>query len=163
MLNVIVRDMAASPDFYQRLGIAIPGEAAGDHVQLKMPGGFSLELDTGESTRLWHAGWGADPASARVVLGFMLDPATMPTAPRGSGARGHIGDRHPALPMFCSALSSMPGQACCRPLKTLDPALGGRRQVQPGSPARLAQAGTRTSRLVSSREDTPAGTPGHAR
>ena len=57
MLNVIVRDMAASLDFYQRLGIAIPGEAAGDHVQLKMPGGFSLELDTAESARLWHAGW----------------------------------------------------------------------------------------------------------
>jgi uncharacterized glyoxalase superfamily protein PhnB len=72
MLNVIVQDMAASLDFYQRLGIAIPGEAAGDHVQLKMPGGFSLELDTAESARLWHAGWRADPASARVVLGFML-------------------------------------------------------------------------------------------
>lgn len=41
-------------------------------MQLKMPGGFSLELDTAESTRLWHAGWRADPASARVVLGFML-------------------------------------------------------------------------------------------
>ena len=28
MLNVIVADMAASLDFCQRLGIAIPGEAA---------------------------------------------------------------------------------------------------------------------------------------
>ena len=56
MLNVIVRDMAASLDFYQRLGVAITGEAAGDHVQLKMPGGFSLELDTAKSARLWHAG-----------------------------------------------------------------------------------------------------------
>jgi len=37
-----------------------------------MPGGFSLELDTAESARLWHAGWRADPASTRVVLGFML-------------------------------------------------------------------------------------------
>ena len=27
MLNVVVRDMAASLDFYQRLGIAAPGEA----------------------------------------------------------------------------------------------------------------------------------------
>jgi catechol 2,3-dioxygenase-like lactoylglutathione lyase family enzyme len=188
MLNVIVRDMAASLDFYRRLGIAIPGEAADDHVQLKMPGGFSLELDTAGSARLWHAGWRADPASARVVLGFMLasrtavddryaeliatgyrgrrppfdafwgaryavvadpdgndvglmspveesrrdmaataipralmltrtrrrsagpkigtDPGPSPTpnpapilaAPRGSGARGHIGHRHPALP-----------------------------------------------------------------
>jgi Glyoxalase/Bleomycin resistance protein/Dioxygenase superfamily len=37
-----------------------------------MPGGFSLELDTAESARLWHAGWRADPAGAKVVLGFML-------------------------------------------------------------------------------------------
>src|SRR5690348_1534937 len=74
MLNVIVRDMAASLDFYQRLGTAVPGpgDDTGAHVQLKMPGGFSLELDTAESARLWHAGWRADPASAKVVLGFML-------------------------------------------------------------------------------------------
>jgi uncharacterized glyoxalase superfamily protein PhnB len=74
MLNVVVGDMVASLDFYRRLGIAVPapGDAAGAHVQLKMPGGFSLELDTAESARLWHAGWRADPASANVVLGFML-------------------------------------------------------------------------------------------
>ena len=72
MLNVIVADMAATLDFYQRLGIAVPRDPAGAHVQLKMPGGFSPELDTAESARLWHAGWRADPASARVVLGFML-------------------------------------------------------------------------------------------
>jgi uncharacterized glyoxalase superfamily protein PhnB len=41
-------------------------------VQLKMPGGFSLELDTTESARLWQAGWRAGPASAKVVLGFAL-------------------------------------------------------------------------------------------
>jgi hypothetical protein len=74
MLNVVVRDMAVSLDFYRRLGTAVPGpaDAAGPHVQLKMPGGFSLELDTAESARLWHAGWRADPASATVVLGFVL-------------------------------------------------------------------------------------------
>jgi uncharacterized glyoxalase superfamily protein PhnB len=74
MLNLVVRDMAASLDFFRRLGVAVPdGDAAGDaHVQLRMPGGFSLELDTAESARLWHAGWRADPASAGVVLGFKL-------------------------------------------------------------------------------------------
>ena len=58
MLNVVVGDMAASLGFYHRLGIAVPGGevAAGGHVQLRMPGGFSLELDTAESARLWHAG-----------------------------------------------------------------------------------------------------------
>lgn len=74
MLNLVVDDMAASIDFYRRLGVTPPsGEDAADpHVQLRMPGGFSLELDTAESARLWHAGWRADPASARVVIGFAL-------------------------------------------------------------------------------------------
>lgn len=45
-------------------------DAAGAHVQLRMPGGFSLEPGTAESARLWHAGWRADPARVRVVIGF---------------------------------------------------------------------------------------------
>ena len=73
MLNVVVRDTAASVEFYRRLGVVPEGDdATGGHVQLPMPGGFSLELDTAESVRLWHAGWRADPASARVVMGFAL-------------------------------------------------------------------------------------------
>src|SRR5919201_1239920 len=74
MLNVVVADMAASLDFYRRLGAWLPGgDLAGSaHVQLKMPGGFSLELDTAESMRLWHAAGRADPGSVRVVIGFAL-------------------------------------------------------------------------------------------
>jgi catechol 2,3-dioxygenase-like lactoylglutathione lyase family enzyme len=74
MLNLVVDDMRASLDFYRRLGIAVPADAesGGPHLQLRMPGGFSLELDTAESARLWHAGWRTDPATARVVIGFSL-------------------------------------------------------------------------------------------
>jgi hypothetical protein len=72
MRNVIVRDTAATLDSCQRPGIAVPGDAATAHVQLTMPGRFSLELDTADPARLWHAGWRAGPASTRVVLGFML-------------------------------------------------------------------------------------------
>jgi catechol 2,3-dioxygenase-like lactoylglutathione lyase family enzyme len=74
MLNVVVGDMAATIDFYRRLGV-VPGDGedvSGPHVQLRMPSGFSLELDTAESARLWHAGWRADPASVGVVIGFAL-------------------------------------------------------------------------------------------
>lgn len=74
MLNVVVGDMPASLEFYRRLGVAVPdlGAEPGAHVQLRMPGGFSLELDTAESVRVWHAGWRADPASTGVVIGFAL-------------------------------------------------------------------------------------------
>ncbi len=71
MLNLIVGDMTASLEFYRRLGIPVPDEdSPGMHVQLRMPGGLSLELDTAQSAQVWHAGWRADPASARVVIGF---------------------------------------------------------------------------------------------
>ena len=74
MLNVVVTDMAATVAFYQRLGVAVPDDvdAEAAHVQLRMPGGFSLELDTAESARLWHAGWRAEPDSVDVVIGFAL-------------------------------------------------------------------------------------------
>jgi uncharacterized glyoxalase superfamily protein PhnB len=74
MVNLVVNDMAASLDFYRRLGIAVPegADADGAHIQLRMPGGFSLELDTAESARLWHAAWRADPAGVSIVVGFSL-------------------------------------------------------------------------------------------
>jgi catechol 2,3-dioxygenase-like lactoylglutathione lyase family enzyme len=73
MLNLVVGDMQASLEFYRRLGVTVPGPESHDpHVQLRMPGGFSLELDTAESVRLWHAGWRADPGRVGAVLGFSL-------------------------------------------------------------------------------------------
>jgi len=74
MLSLVVADMPASLDFCCRLGVAVPdgGDAAGPHVQLRMPGGFSPGLDTAGSARVWHAGWRAGPASVRVVIGFAL-------------------------------------------------------------------------------------------
>ncbi|MGH8999564.1 MAG: VOC family protein [Acidimicrobiia bacterium] len=74
MLNVVVADMARSLDFYARLGAAetVGEDPSSAHVQLRMPGNFSLELDTADSARLWHAGWRADPSSVRVVIGFSL-------------------------------------------------------------------------------------------
>jgi len=74
MLNVVVADMAASMEFYRRVGVSIPegADPSGPHVQLRMPSGFSLELDTAESAQVWHAGWRADPAGVQVVIGFAL-------------------------------------------------------------------------------------------
>lgn len=73
MLNLIVDDMPASLDFYRRLGVQVPSDdSPGMHVQLRMPGGLSLELDTAESAQVWHAGWRAEPGSVNVVIGFSL-------------------------------------------------------------------------------------------
>jgi uncharacterized glyoxalase superfamily protein PhnB len=71
-LNLLVEDMAASLDFYRRLGAVAANDESGPHAELSLPGGVSLELDTMESARLWHAGVRADPASGRVIIGFSL-------------------------------------------------------------------------------------------
>jgi uncharacterized glyoxalase superfamily protein PhnB len=70
-LNLVVGDMSASLDFYRRLGVAAP--ETGPHAELSLPAEFTLELDTEESARLWHAGLRADPATGRVVIGFALE------------------------------------------------------------------------------------------
>lgn len=71
-LNLLVDDMAASLDFYRRLGAGTPGDESGPHAELSLPGEVSLELDTVESARRWHAGVRADPRSGRFVVGFSL-------------------------------------------------------------------------------------------
>ncbi len=76
MLNVIVWGMAASLDFYRRLGVAVPDDVnpADAHVQLRMPGGFSLELDSrvrpAAARRRGAAADGPTPAKVDVVIGF---------------------------------------------------------------------------------------------
>jgi uncharacterized glyoxalase superfamily protein PhnB len=74
MLNLVVGDIQASTEFYRRLGVAGPDgvTATGGHAQLRMPGGFSLELDDAGSARLWHAAFRSDPATVGVVIGFAL-------------------------------------------------------------------------------------------
>jgi catechol 2,3-dioxygenase-like lactoylglutathione lyase family enzyme len=105
MLNVVVRDMAASVAFYRRLGVVVPEEAdtSGVHVELRMPQGFSLELDTADSARVWHAGWRVDPASVSVVIGFSL-PSRQAVDERYDvlTAAGHVG-RQPPFDAFWGA------------------------------------------------------------
>ncbi len=69
MLNVVVADMAASLDFYRRLGVAAPeGDSAGDvHVQLRLPSREAVDERYAELTSAGYAGrqppfdafWGA--------------------------------------------------------------------------------------------------------
>jgi catechol 2,3-dioxygenase-like lactoylglutathione lyase family enzyme len=104
MLNLVVHDMDASLDFYRRLGVVADDEtASGGHVQLRMPGGFSLELDIADMARLWHAGFRADPASGKAVIGFAL-PSRQAVDERYADLTdaGHLG-RQPPFDAFWGA------------------------------------------------------------
>jgi len=72
-LNIVVRDMDASVDFYRRLGIAIPEtlpEWQRHHRTAEMDGDVDLDLDSAAFTPQWNAGWPA--AQAGVVVGFRV-------------------------------------------------------------------------------------------
>jgi uncharacterized glyoxalase superfamily protein PhnB len=80
-LSLFARDMAASLAFYQRLGIAVPEEALqqasvgqAHHVELPMPGGFTLELDSQAVTKAYDPGWKeAASGGARLTIGFHVE------------------------------------------------------------------------------------------
>jgi catechol 2,3-dioxygenase-like lactoylglutathione lyase family enzyme len=105
MLNVVTADLAASLEFYRRLGVEVPAGVDDDdvHVELPQPGGFSLEIDAHGSATIWHAGFRADPAGVGVVLGFRL-PSNEAVDERYADlvAAGHTG-RQPPFDAFWGA------------------------------------------------------------
>jgi catechol 2,3-dioxygenase-like lactoylglutathione lyase family enzyme len=73
-LNLVVADMAASVAFYRRLGLTVDQSHpfAAHHLEVTMPGGFTLELDSIEFAKRWDVGWRGQAGTARNVIGFNL-------------------------------------------------------------------------------------------
>ncbi len=72
-INLVVADMAASVAFYRRLGLTIDDSRpfSSHHVEVAMPGGFLLELDSVEFARRWNAGARVG-SGGHNVIGFSL-------------------------------------------------------------------------------------------
>src|SRR5262249_33935923 len=73
-INLVVADMAASVAFYRRLGLTIDDTHpfSAHHINIHMPGGLKLELDSIAFAKHWDAGWRSAPGTARNVIGFNL-------------------------------------------------------------------------------------------
>lgn len=72
-INLVVRDMDATVEFYARLGVEIaPSVAqwARHHRALSAPGGLDFDLDSTEFATRWNSGW--PPGQTGVVIGFRL-------------------------------------------------------------------------------------------
>jgi len=78
-VDLVVQDMEAALVFYRALGVDIPEQAiwrtptGAHHVDVTMPGGLIVHLDSEALARVYDRGWRA-PASAgsRVVLSFKV-------------------------------------------------------------------------------------------
>ena len=77
-LNLVVRDMEATLAFYRRLGVEIPERSiwrtasGAHHVDVEMPNGMHLELDSVAMAKRYNAGWEAPAGGSGSVIGFSL-------------------------------------------------------------------------------------------
>jgi catechol 2,3-dioxygenase-like lactoylglutathione lyase family enzyme len=78
-LDLVVRDIDASLAFYRCLGLEIPDGAVwrtasgAHHVDLHLPNGFHLHLDSAALTRSFDSGWPERPgAGTKAIVGFAL-------------------------------------------------------------------------------------------
>jgi len=88
-VGIVARDLARSLDFYRLLGLAIP-ETDAPHVEVELPGGNRLLLDTEETIASFHPGWDAPTSPWRATLAFGLGtPAELDTLFSRLSAAGH--------------------------------------------------------------------------
>jgi catechol 2,3-dioxygenase-like lactoylglutathione lyase family enzyme len=73
-LNVIVKNMAATVDFYRRLGVPIAADHDDNHVDVNLPNGLLIEFDTEGFVPAWDSGWNSSTPSMRggLVIGFRV-------------------------------------------------------------------------------------------
>ena len=73
-INIVVGDMAASTEFYRRLGLEIPDSHPGwqkHHVEADLPDGLDMGLDSMMFAQRWNEGWTRDRKG--MVIGFRLE------------------------------------------------------------------------------------------
>jgi len=79
-LNVVVRDMDATLEFYRAAGLRIPDEtvwrtdSGAHHVQVAMSNGVDLEFDSETLAKVYNKGW-RKPSDAlgRCVIGLSME------------------------------------------------------------------------------------------
>ena len=96
-INLVVRDMGAMVEFYERLGVEIaPTIAPWDrhHRNLATPGGLDFDLDSVAFATQWNEGW--PPGRIGPVLGFRLASAdAVDETYRDLTSVGYVGQQPP--------------------------------------------------------------------
>jgi uncharacterized glyoxalase superfamily protein PhnB len=95
VVELVVADMAASLAFYSRLGLAAPAGSEGEsHVELILPGGLKLALDSEEMIKSIDPHWTRPTGGHRIALAFQCErPAEVDQVfaeLTGAGYRGNL-------------------------------------------------------------------------
>lgn len=74
VFELVVSDMAGALAFYRKLGLDIPaGADAAPHVEVQLPGGLRLLVDTVETIRSFDPSWQPSTGGPSASLGFACD------------------------------------------------------------------------------------------
>lgn len=77
LVGIVTADMAASLDFYRRLGLPVPEGSEGEpHVEASTPGGLRVAWDTAELVAQIYPNYSAPSGGHRVSLAFLCHSPT---------------------------------------------------------------------------------------
>jgi uncharacterized glyoxalase superfamily protein PhnB len=62
-VGIVASDMARSLDFYRQLGLDVPDTPDAGHVNVPLPNGFRLMLDSEEEVRKFRPDWTRQPGN----------------------------------------------------------------------------------------------------
>jgi uncharacterized glyoxalase superfamily protein PhnB len=96
-VGLVVADMGKSLAFYRRLGLDIPESAdAEPHVEVPLPGGMRLLIDTVDTVRSFDPSWTPAQGGPRVALAFQCaDPAEVDQVYADLVKAGYEGHKEP--------------------------------------------------------------------
>ena len=96
-IGFVVSDLSKSLPFYRALGFDVPADAeSAPHVEIPLPGGLRLLLDTEDTIRSFNPGWTAPTGSARAGLALECSsPAEVDSTYADMVAAGHTGHLEP--------------------------------------------------------------------
>jgi catechol 2,3-dioxygenase-like lactoylglutathione lyase family enzyme len=95
LIGLVVSDLAASLQFYRRLGLDIPsGVETEPHVEASLPGGLRLAWDTVETVKSFDPEYAAPAGGHRIALAFQCASPTEVDEVYadliGAGYEGHL-------------------------------------------------------------------------
>ena len=94
-IGIVVSDMARSLDFYRRLGLDVPETPHEGHVDIVLPNGWRLMLDSEDEMRKFLPDWVRQPGN-QFSLAFQCEsPAEVDDVYAQMTSAGYHGDKDP--------------------------------------------------------------------
>jgi uncharacterized glyoxalase superfamily protein PhnB len=94
-IGIVASDMARSLDFYRRLGLDVPESPDGGHVDITLPSGLRLMVDSEHEMRKFMPEW-ASQSGNKVSLAFRCEsPADVDRIYAAVVGAGFHGEKEP--------------------------------------------------------------------